>query len=79
MLGGGVEVRIGIQESPRELVFESTAEPDELADVISEAWAANELLTLQDTKGRKLLIPTDKIAFVEVGVGAHGRVGFGAG
>lgn len=73
-----MEVRIGIQDSPRDVVFESPAEPEELADIISEAWAANELLTLQDTKGRRIMVPTDKIAFVEVGTHAGGRVGFGA-
>lgn len=72
-----MEVRIGIQDSPREVVFESAAEPEELAEVVSEAWAANELLTLHDTKGRRILVPTDKIAFVEVGATLPSRVGFG--
>ena len=73
-----MEVRIGIQDSPREVVFESAAEPGELADIISEAWAANELVTLEDTKGRRIMVPTDKVAYVELGVSSSGRVGFGA-
>ena len=72
-----MEVRIGIQDSPREVVFESPAEPEDLADQISEAWAANELVTLEDTKGRRIMIPTDKIAYVELGAPGAGRVGFG--
>lgn len=73
-----MEVRIGIQQSPREVVFESTAEPEDLADAISEAWAANELLTLEDAKGRRILVATDKLAFVELGVSTAPHVGFGA-
>jgi hypothetical protein len=73
-----VEVRIGIQQSPREIVFESPSEPEDLADAISEAWAANELLTLEDAKGRRILVPTDKLAFVELGASATPHVGFGA-
>jgi hypothetical protein len=73
-----MEVRIGIQDSPREVVFESAAEPEELAEIISEAWSANELVTLEDTKGRRVLIPTDKLAYVELGPASQGRVGFGA-
>jgi hypothetical protein len=74
-----VEVRIGIQESPREVTFESASEPEALADVISEAWSANEMLTLEDTRGRRIMIPTDKIAYVELGAPTSGRVGFGLG
>lgn len=72
-----MEVRIGIQESPREVVFESAVEPGELADQISAAWAADELVTLEDTKGRRIIIPTGKIAYIELGAPSAGRVGFG--
>lgn len=73
-----MEVRIGVQDAPREVVFESNAEPEALAAVIGKAWANKELLTLQDNKGRRILVPTDKVAFVELGPASHGRVGFGA-
>ena len=72
-----MEVRIGIQDSPREVVFESAAEPEDLADQISEAWAANELVTLEDTKGRRIIVPTEKIAYIELGASSSARVGFG--
>jgi hypothetical protein len=72
-----VDVRIGIQQAPREVAFESDASPQELADIVTEAWAANELVTLTDAKGRRILVPTDKIAFIEIGAEAIGRVGFG--
>lgn len=72
-----MEVKIGIQQAPREVAFESDATPDELVAAITEAWSANELLQLEDDKGRKILIPSDKISFVELGAPSRGRVGFG--
>ena len=72
-----MEVKIGIQQSPREIMFESDAEPDELAATITKAWSANEMVELKDSKGQKILIPTEKIAFVELGAPGRGRVGFG--
>ena len=31
---------------------------------------------LTDTKGRKVLVPTDKLAYVEIGSPSSGQVGF---
>ena len=72
-----MEVKIGIQQAPREVAFESDAEPDELAAIITEAWSANEIVELEDTKGRKILVPAEKISFVELGASTRRRVGFG--
>ena len=74
-----MEVRIGIQDSPREIAFESSAEQEELAELNREAWASNEMVTLEDAKGRRIMVPTDKLAYVELGTPAPSRVGFGAG
>jgi hypothetical protein len=43
----------------------------------SKALSGDEgLLVLADAKGRKVLVPTDKLAYVEVGSPAAGQVGF---
>jgi hypothetical protein len=34
------------------------------------------VLVLTDAKGRKVIVPTDKLAYVEVGSPTVGRVGF---
>ncbi len=34
------------------------------------------MLALTDTKGRKVIVPSDKLAFVEIGSPAIGQVGF---
>lgn len=73
-----MEVKIGIQQAPREVAFESDLEPDELSELITSAWSANEMVTLEDVKGRKIMVPTEKITYVELGVPKQGRVGFGS-
>jgi hypothetical protein len=75
-----MEVRIGVVYTAREL----TIETDETAEQVSAAVETalkngNSLLWLTDSKGRRVGVPTDKIAFVEVAADAGGRkVGFGS-
>jgi hypothetical protein len=75
-----VEVKIGIQSIPRELVVETDATSEEVERDLSAALAAHGgpgLLTLTNQKGGRVLIPADKIAFIEFGGEASRRVGFG--
>jgi hypothetical protein len=75
-----VEVKIGITDSPRELVFSSTQTPAEVEELVTAALRkGSELLSLTDDKGRRFLIHAAKIAYVEVGVADARRVGFGIG
>jgi hypothetical protein len=50
-----VEVKIGVQHAPREIVLESSDSPE----------------------GRRVLVPADKLAYVEIGEIETRRVGFG--
>lgn len=80
MEGATVEVKIGITDSPRELVFSSTQTPGEVEDLISAALREGSgLVSLSDDKGRRFLIQTTKIAYVEIGAADTRRVGFGIG
>jgi Protein of unknown function (DUF3107) len=75
-----VEVKIGITQTPRELVFSSSQTPDEVEELVSAALAEDSgVLGLTDEKGRRFLISATKIAYVEVGVSDSRRVGFGIG
>jgi len=74
-----VEIRIGVQSVPRELVVETDMPADEIERSLSAALEKGEraVFALPVTKGGRVLIPADKIAYVEFG-GAEGRrVGFG--
>ena len=68
-----MEVKIGIAESPRELVFSSAQTPGEVEELVTAALGEGSgLLSLTDDKGRRFLVHTTKIAYVEIGA-ADGR------
>jgi acetylornithine/succinyldiaminopimelate/putrescine aminotransferase len=72
-----VEIRIGIVNAPRELGFESSQTPDEIAQQVEAAIAAGTgVLRLTDDKGRVYIVPTAGIAYVEVGAEESRRIGF---
>ncbi|ALO10886.1 MULTISPECIES: DUF3107 domain-containing protein [Streptomyces] len=74
-----MEVKIGVQHAPREIVLESGQSAEEVERAVADALAGKaQLLSLSDEKGRKVLIPSEKIAYVELGEPAVRRVGFGA-
>lgn len=73
-----MEVKIGIVNTPREIVFDSTASADEVSAAVAASLKSGELLALEDDRGRQVLVPSDRIAYVELGVPAARRVGFGA-
>ena len=77
-----MEVKIGVQHSPRELVIDSPKTPDEITAEISAAMSGTSkdgLLTLVDERGRRVLVPVDRIAYVEIAQADQRRVGFIAG
>jgi hypothetical protein len=74
-----VEVKIGVQHANRELVLESEQSPDEVQELVAEALGGKTgLLQLTDDKGRRVLIPADRLAYVEIGEVSIRKVGFGA-
>jgi Protein of unknown function (DUF3107) len=74
-----VEVRIGVQHAPRELTLDSAQSGEEVEDIVSKALNGDQrLLVLVDERGRRIVVPTDKLAFVEIGEESARRVGFGA-
>ncbi|GGU81151.1 ATP-binding protein [Streptomyces filipinensis] len=73
-----VEVKIGVQYAPREIVLESGQSVEEVERLVSDALSGKtQLLSLQDEKGRKVLVPTDRLAYVEIGEPTVRKVGFG--
>ena len=70
-----MEVKIGIQHAPRELTVD-TQEDQETVEQKVAAALPDGVLTLTDTRGRKIIVPGDRIAYVEIGGGVTGTVGF---
>jgi hypothetical protein len=74
-----VEVKIGVQHANRELVLESEQSPDEVQQAVADALSGkSELLQLTDDKGRRVIVPADRLAYVEIGEVSIRKVGFGA-
>lgn len=74
-----MEIKIGVQHASRELTVESALSPDEVESAVSAALSgASGLLVLEDEKGRKIIVPADRLAYIEIGEQSVRRVGFGA-
>jgi hypothetical protein len=77
-----VQVRIGVTYTPKEIEVEvaEDMEGDALIASIEEAVSAEgRVLWLTDRKGRRVGVPSSKLAYVEIDPGTHDRrVGFSA-
>jgi hypothetical protein len=72
-----MEVKIGVQHANRELVVDSELSTDDVETIVSKAISGDErVLVLVDAKGRKVVVPTEKLAYVEIGSPTIGQVGF---
>jgi hypothetical protein len=74
-----VDVRIGVMHTPKEIDMElDDVDRDSLIKSIEDALASGTVLWLTDRKGRRVGVPTERVAYVEIGApDDHRRVGFG--
>ena len=77
-----VVVRIGVTQAPREIEVELSDDTDRaaLSKSIDQALGKSDgVLWLEDRRGRKVGLPSAKVAYIEIGApGEDRRVGFGA-
>lgn len=77
-----VDVRIGVQHTPKEIEIElpSGADRVDVRARIDAALAdASAVLWLTDRHGRDIAVPASRIAYIELGsVDGERRIGFGA-
>jgi hypothetical protein len=71
-----VEIKIGIQSAPRELIVETDSGADEVEAALKAAIADGGVLVLSVVKGGRVLVPADKVAYLEFGGTEPRRVGF---
>lgn len=75
-----MEVKIGVQFAPRELTLESNLSPADVEKAVTTALASDDgVLSLVDEKGRRILVPIGKLAYVEIAEQSPRSVGFTAG
>ena len=77
-----MDVRIGVTHTPREIEVELAdgTDADALAAQIEKALSSDKgLLWLTDRRGRRVGVPSSRVAYVELNTsGDDRRVGFGA-
>lgn len=74
-----MEVKIGITDVPREVVIETNVPAEDITKALRDALAGSDLLDLVDEKGRRVLIPASRVAYLDLGSPSARSVGFGAG
>lgn len=71
-----MEVKIGVLHAPRELVIETDAAATDVERQLEDAVKGEGVLALTDSRGRRIVVPAANIAYVEIGTGTSGTVGF---
>lgn len=75
-----MDVRIGITQTAKELDLEldpAQKREDVLAEIERSLASDSAVLWLTDKRGRRVGVPSAKIAYIEVGADEDRRVGFG--
>ena len=74
-----MEVKIGVHNAARELVLESAQAPKEVEKAVLDALGGKSgVLDLTDERGRRVIVVTAQLTYVEIGEPVERRVGFGA-
>ena len=71
-----MDIKFGFADTARELVISAAGDQAELTQKVNSALADNSTLELEDDKGRKYLVRTDRVVYVEVGIAEKHAVGF---
>lgn len=73
-----MEVKVGIHESPKEIVIELEGDVETVVSDVESAIESDEgMLWLTDKKGRKVGIPAKRVAYLEISPDVDRTVGFG--
>ncbi|HET8603165.1 MAG TPA: DUF3107 domain-containing protein [Marmoricola sp.] len=71
-----MEVRIGVQNTSRELSIDADMDAQAIHDLVAKSLDEGGVLSLVDAKGRRIVVPVDKLAYVDIASTATGTVGF---
>ena len=71
-----MEVKIGVQNVARELSIDTTLDADGVKKAVDDALAEGGTLSLADAKGRVIVVPGDRLAYVDITTSLTGTVGF---
>ena len=71
-----MEVKIGVIHASRELTLDTALDAEGVEEKVRTALSDGTVLSLADAKGRRVVVPVEKLAYVEVAAGTVGPVGF---
>lgn len=72
-----MEVKIGVLHTAREIVLESPQTPEEVEKTVAEALkSVDGQLVLVEERGRKVIVPANLVAYVDIAQADTRRVGF---
>lgn len=71
-----MEVKIGVTHANRELVVDTGLDADAIEEQVRAALTDGGVLSLTDTKGRRVVVPVEKLAYIEISTSIVGQVGF---
>jgi hypothetical protein len=71
-----MEVKIGVQNVTREITIDTTLDADAVEKAVSGALEEGGVLALTDSKGRRVVVPGAKLAYVDISTSVTGQVGF---
>jgi hypothetical protein len=73
-----VQVRVGVQLVPKELVVETTLSAGEVTGALAAALESGTgLFELKDTRGGRIVIPAKHVGYLEIAEEESRQVGFG--
>ncbi|HLM62803.1 MAG TPA: DUF3107 domain-containing protein [Acidimicrobiales bacterium] len=76
-----MDVRIGVQNTPKEIevILSDDTDSDAVREYVEKAIDTGGTLWFTDRRGRQFGVPTEKVAYVEIGSSSGTRrIGFGA-
>ena len=72
-----MEVKIGVVYAPRELLVETDTSPEDIEKSLAKAIVDGGIFSLVDNKGSRIVVPVDKLAYLEIAEPDDRKVGFG--
>lgn len=71
-----MDIKFGFADTPRELVIRVAGGQDEHLQRVNDALANNTNVELEDEKGKKFIVRTERVVYVELGSSSQHQVGF---
>lgn len=73
-----MQVRIGVQLVPKELVIETAQSAEEVEQALADALAdENGVFSIKDDRGSRVIVPAKNVGYLELEEEQSRQVGFG--